>query len=394
MMSMMIMMMSIVGGWGYELPRVPFYFPIGRADHFRAGLKHVQLYEDPLVVYRNPMTGFPVIHSDICPHMGAQLHHGWIGDNGGLHCPYHGFEFDQDGMFCNIPNPVKQYKRHESRICLPTYPTLEKHGYLFVPGEWPSPSVHHPVEAVAPTTVSSSAPSSSSMFIWPKTFLPPPSETLVGYTPYFPPEEQDPSFRCIHGQRTLPQYQDIITENLLDMLHISYVHSFGNRLAPIPYEVRSEAISPWAHRTRFMYTPNSGTISTEIGRVNRVIVENEIHMPSTTITRVIAGKLIKTVHTMTQPLNGQSSILYWRIYRNFWRDPYFPHFDRIGDATLRFFMEKTIDEDRDILGKIDAEHRFGNLYTKYDQTIRRYREMMARFSRHKEFGNPRITSSS
>ena len=343
--------------------------PIRRVGGSKIAGKH--LYDEPLVVYRNPMTGIFVVHSDICPHMGAYLHEGWIGENGGLHCPYHGFEFNQDGMFCNIPNPVKEYKRHESRICLPTYPVLEKTGYVFVPGVWPSVDMYHPWE--------------NPNLKWPKTTIPrePDVRRLpilnVAYEPYFPPEENDPSFRVIHGERTLPQYQDIVTENLLDMLHISYVHSFGNRLAPIPYDVTGERIHDWGYRTRFMYCPNQGTISQQVGRVDRVIVENEIYMPSTTITRVIAGNIVKTVFTMTTPGKGKESTLYWRIYRNFWRDPFCAHFDQIGDFVLRYFMENTIDEDKDILEKIDAERRIGNLYTRYDVTIRKYREMVAQF---------------
>jgi hypothetical protein len=43
-------------------------------------------------------------------------------------------------------------------------------------------------------------------------------------------------------------------------------------------------------------------------------------------------------------------------------------------------MEKTIDEDQDILGKIYEEKRIGSLLTKYDMTIRKYRETVRKFS--------------
>lgn len=357
----------------YDLPRMPFYFPLlpSRVLHRASRPTGTVLYGDPLVAYRNPMTGIPVVHSDVCPHMGAHLHRGWIGENGGLHCPYHGFEFNQDGMFCNIPNPVKEYKRHESRICLPTFPVVEKHGYVFVPGVWPSVDIYHPWHDTG--------------LLWPKTLLPkgvdpkrtPPLD--VPFVPYFPPEQDDPHYRVIHGQREIDQHQDVVTENLLDMLHISYVHRFGNRLTPIPYEVKGEHIHAWGFRTRFLYSPNPNTISTQVGKVDRVIVENEIYLPSTTITRVIAGGLIKTVHTMTTPREDGRCTLFWRIYRNFWQDPIFPIFDVWGDMLLRYLMEKTIDEDQDILSKIHVNRRLGPLQTRYDLTIRRYREMVDRF---------------
>ena len=301
------------------------------------------LFEEPYVLYRSTSNSSHIVaHTDICPHMGAALHKGWLDACGGLHCCYHGFEFDENGMFCRIPNPVQVgQKRLRSKIVLPTKVVKECNGVVFL---------------------GTSAKNS----------------TLGMLTePYFPPEEHDNAFRKIEGVRLLPQYQDIVTENLLDNLHISYVHSFGNRLAPIPFDVETEALNETGFRTRFLYTPKSGTLSTDVGRVSTVEVENEIHLPSTTITRVTAGQLIKTVHTMACPVRGKQTLLFWSIYRNFWRDPYFPVMDVIGDWVLRFLMERTIDEDANVLADVYEDRRLdGGLWTRYDVTIRKYRDLV------------------
>lgn len=114
--------------------------------------------------------------------------------------------------------------------------------------------------------------------------------------PYYPPEEEDRSFVSTGGRVLINNNQQIVTENVLDMLHISYVHSFG-RNAELPTDVSFEELSPTSGRSTFLYRPFEWTISNRIGKTQQVIVENEYHLPTTTITRVIAGDLVKTVMT-------------------------------------------------------------------------------------------------
>lgn len=354
---------------------LPFFYPVRQTHEFQEKPILITLGHSenrPLVGYRSPITGKYIIHSDTCPHMGAQLHHGWIADHGGLHCPYHGFEFNEDGMFCSIPNPIKTYKRHDSRIFLDKSPNLVKHDYVFIP-----PPVFHTNRLFRPDLNDVHILDHGGTDLMYETMnrnLTPP------FTPFFPPEQYNDSFRVISGSRELNQYQDVVTENLLDMLHISYIHSFGSRLTPLPLHIKEEKIHDWGYKTRFVYSPHPRTISRGIGGVTNVIVENEIYMPSTTITRVYAGDLVKTVHTMTTPRQGKKSTLYWRIYRNFWRDPYFDVFDSLGDVLLNYFMEKTIDEDVWILDRVYPKYRDGHLITKYDVTIQKYRSMIKHFS--------------
>lgn len=354
---------------------LPFYYPIAHTGQLNSPgmISRRFIGEEPLVIYPSQhhhkssqgggekKTRF-IVQSDVCPHMGAMLHKGWISPNGGIHCPYHGFEFNENGMFCNIPNPIQKYHRHESLVKLDTFPVYTKFGYLFIP-----PSIHLPCYSPNPPKKN---PLNQNQTL---------SVLDVPFKPYFPPEAKNPDFRCIQGSRQIGQYQDIVTENLLDMLHISYVHSFGSRLTPIPYDVKYNKIHDWGFRTRFLYCPNQGTISTDVGKVTSVVVENEFYMPSTTITRVTAGNIVKTVHTFTTPGPGKSCTLYWRIYRNFWKDRYFPTFDGIGDVLLRYLMEKTINEDQDILSKIYEDRRNSLFTTKYDVSIRKYRDMIRRF---------------
>lgn len=326
--------------WLPSLPsfpnKMPFWYPIGRNDMFRLETPETLLFMDePYVAYRKNDSRL-IVHTDVCPHMGASFSKGgWINGNGCLQCPYHGFEFDE-GRFISIPSkrdgkPVS-IKSHRG---LPLMPSMEKNGYQYV--------------------------------------FPADLQQNILTPPYFPPEHDDPEFIAIHGHRVLDCPCESLVENLLDMLHISYVHSFGNMEMPLARNVHYTDIHESAGRTSFEYSPNSNTISNKVGNTKVVYVENEFHLPTTTLTRVKAGNIIKTVFTQSLPMSGNKTLLLWTVYRNFWKDPYIPEFNLFGDALLHILMERTINEDASILSRCYPEKRNGFL-TKYDVTIRKYRD--------------------
>lgn len=315
--------------------RMPFWYPIGMKDMFLTGKPEMVRFLDvPYVAYAKNQSKI-VVHTDVCPHMGASFSKGgWVNSDKHLQCPYHGFSFDE-GKFVSIPSNM-----NEKAVCIGGHkglylpPLLEKNNYVYI--------------------------------------FPPDMEQHVLSAPYFPPEHNDPSFTAIHGQRLLDCPVDSLVENLLDMLHISYVHSFGNMDMPLARNIKYQDIGEYGGKTSFEYSPNSNTISRRVGGTDIVHVENEFHLPTTTLTRVRAGAIIKTVFTQSLPVSHDKTLLLWTVYRNFWRDPNIPFFDMIGDGFLRFLMERTINEDASILSRCYPDKRNGFL-TKYDITIRKYR---------------------
>jgi phenylpropionate dioxygenase-like ring-hydroxylating dioxygenase large terminal subunit len=311
-----------------------FWFPIIHKTQLDSKkIHHVKFLNEPYVCYKNKNQTY-ILHTDICPHMGASLSKtGWINKDGNIQCGYHGFEFC-NGNFCKIPNPQKNPKYFTSKINLDLYPTIAKNDFLF--------------------------------------FKP----YQFDLTPdiFYPAEEYDKNFIGIDGIRMINNNFMSVCENLLDMLHISYVHSFGSRMTPIPIDIKSKRLGNFSFQSQFFYAPSKNTISYQMGNSSNVIVQNEYHLPTNTITRVFAGDVIKTVFTRTIPINDNLSLLYWKIYRNFWIDPFFAIFNNIGDFLLRFLMEKTIDEDAKILRNVYDNRRIGNLTTKYDVTINNFRK--------------------
>jgi len=326
---------------GFVAGLLPFWHPIMTVHEMRASKIHsLSVMGVPLVGYvKND--SYLVVHSDVCPHMGGSFcKGGWVNPDGNLQCPYHGFEFDE-GSFVSIPSSGKRLPMKRPTLSL--YPILEKNGFVYLFPD-PNQEMMHDIPE-----------------------------------PYFPPEHTDPEFVAVSGTRVLSTPTDSLVENLLDMLHISYVHSFGNADLPLPTNIRYEEMGDLGGRTRFEYYPNSFTISTRVGKTNVVRVENEFHMGTTTLTRVIAGDTIKTVFTQSIPISKTETRLFWTVYRNFWRDPNTASFNGLGDTLLRLLMEKTIDEDASILSRSYPEGREGFL-TKYDVTIKKYREKREQFA--------------
>lgn len=321
---------SIVHGWIY---------PVLETKHVKKNSIYKINYKNkPYVLYTNK-AGNITFHSDVCPHQSASLSKGSLDEFGNICCCYHGFTFKEGKLF-NIPStdPNKYLK---SKCFLPVIPTITKENYVYgVFG-----------------------------------FNPPPND----YTVYISPEETNPLFTCISGKQQINKYHLTVTENILDNLHLPYTHSFGNPVNPLPYHINYERLSNYSGRTTFIYFPRPGTLSSVISKkhITRVIVENEYHLPSTTVTRVKLGEYTKTVVTRSLCVEPKKTMLFWQIYRNFWKDSF-----GIGDYVMDFLMKKTLNEDVNMLRNVydDVEYRENRpLKTPFDITITNFNKDLRKF---------------
>ena len=190
---------------------------------------------------------------------------------------------------------------------------------------------------------------------------------------YIPPEATDSDFVRVSGTRHIHRPNNLITENVLDMMHISYVHSFGNTLSPIPFKIDYEDLSELAGKTTFHYTSGPSSMSRLIGGAKFVQVENEFHLPDATVTRVKANDLIKTIVTHCYPIGKNESILHYDLYRNFMTSPIF-------DPIFTYQMKFTLDEDINIINYIYDDYILGFMSNKFDVTQIKYRQKMKIFN--------------
>ncbi len=307
-----------------------FFWKIGKSNSFKNSNLHRFLFNDyPICVYRDNNKNIMAI-SDICMHRGAALSYGNLLPNNCIQCPYHGWEY-KTGIVNKIPGCPETTKK---TFGVPSFETKEVNGDVYI----------------CPTYDLNSNNGIKSQ-----------------NTIYIPPEATSTDFVRIHGIKKIKRPHYLVTENVLDMMHISYVHAFGNQLSPVPFDIHYEDINDYAGKTKFHYNAGPSSMSSIIAKVNEVIVENEFYLPDTTVTRVYAGSLIKTIVTHCYPIGKNESILHFDLYRNFLEYPLF-------DWLFHYQMDLTLKEDIGIISGIYDNHIRGFMNTKYDITQLKYRE--------------------
>ena len=135
-------------------------------------------------------------------------------------------------------------------------------------------------------------------------------------------------------------YSRILSENSLDVMHIGFVHSFGNAKNPSPtYEVPPKMIGPNHFKTTYNYLSGEESLAKRLFDVEHLKIENEFILPHTTIARVFFGDYVSTVVTFATPINNDKSKLFVKTYRNFWQNP-------LGDYLVKYLMHQTMLQDK------------------------------------------------
>jgi phenylpropionate dioxygenase-like ring-hydroxylating dioxygenase large terminal subunit len=308
------------------------FYPVAN-NNFKNGIRSVEFNSQPLVIVNN--NGTTSVHSAVCPHMKSDLGAGYLHTSGCILCRYHGFLY-KNGRFCGFRrNPAKYGGKQ-----VLTLMDIEKTKNLIF--------ARPPVD----------------------------NKELETIGPFIPPEASDPSFRLVYGYQDFDIPQQVVTENLLDNLHIHLIHSFGNPNSMAENMLYTDT-GKYSGKTTFQYKPRPGSLSTWLSYKPQptVFVENEFYLPSTTVTRVKTGKNnVKTVVTYALPVSDNKTRLFWQLYRNFYRWP-------IMDIVIELMMKITLQEDKSILNTLfllprQQQHEFG-LQLKYDVTIDNYRKAIA-----------------
>ncbi len=115
----------------YSMPRYPigWYGLLLSSELQRDKPKTLSYFGRELVAFRDE-AGAPVVVDAYCPHMGAHLGRGGSVVNGTITCPFHGWQFNNQGNCVNAPFALKTPA--SERTQLKTYPADEKNGVIFV----------------------------------------------------------------------------------------------------------------------------------------------------------------------------------------------------------------------------------------------------------------------
>jgi len=281
---------------------------------------------------------------DDCSHRGASLGLGYLKNNCVI-CPYHGYEFDRGGKLCVVPGLNFTNSECQNQI---TYNIVEKNGWIFL----------------------NTIKKKNQLFDFNDLEL------------FEEQEAKNKSYSPIFLNVMFNAYGRIVSENSLDVMHIGYVHTFGNKERPSPItEVPPFEVNDYPNHYKTIYTYISGkdSIAKKIYNKKKLTIENEFVLPHTTIARVIFGDLVSTVVTFATPINISHTCLYVKTYRNFWYKRSDNIVDKIvnkiGDYFSEYFMMKTVLEDRIILENININKIDGKFNMKYDKLQNVYKQL-------------------
>lgn len=303
----------------------------------------VVLKDTPITIWRDDTNKFAAIY-DVCPHRGASLSKGRIDHHSGcVVCPYHTFKFNSNGRMVATPgsNATRTNDKYKVKTDVPHFDVITKGGWVYLRDE-----ANYEI---------SINPNMDGLWV--------------------EPEAYDDTFRCVYLEKTFEMDARTVTENSLDILHISEVHSFGNKESPLPISEKIEKITDDHYKITYDYEAGEMSIPKKVFGENRLIVENEFIMPHYTVARVKFGGFINTIITSALPVSEKKTKLFVKAYRNNWVFPKFPFLNDPFDAFTKKMMDKTLNEDKNVIESIYHEYRDGNFITKYDEFTKLYRDL-------------------
>jgi 3-ketosteroid 9alpha-monooxygenase subunit A len=108
------------------------WFQIGWSADFESGTTHaIHYFGQELVAFRSDRGELSVLDA-YCRHLGAHLGHDSKVNGDCVVCPYHGWEWDGQGL-----NRLVPYQDNPSRAKLRSWPITERHGLVFM---WHDPN--------------------------------------------------------------------------------------------------------------------------------------------------------------------------------------------------------------------------------------------------------------
>lgn len=306
------------------------------------------IWEKEYVIWKTSPYKYTAI-DDRCSHRGASLSKGKITKTNEIVCPYHGYEFNQTGVLTNVPG-----MNHTNTPCqnLNHYRVVERGGWIYL------------------NTI-------------PRPFLPEDAKSQI----FKEPESNNLTFTKIFIKSDFEAYARTVSENSLDVMHIGFVHTFGNKESPSPIkEVPPHMMNgdPYHYRTQYEYKSGKDSLVKRVYKIPELRIENEFILPHTTIARVIFGNFVSTVVTFATPTNMTHSQLFVKTYRNFWyisdtnNNPFACWINVLGNRMTTKMMTETVNQDKCVIENIPLRCIDGRFNMKYDKLQNVYRMMYKR----------------
>ena len=300
------------------------WYVIGEQTDFTTDKPYkATIWNKHYVVWKNADGNYTAL-DDACSHKGASLSKGKICDNRVV-CPYHGYEFDENGTLLKIPGISF---RPSTIYNVPKYAVVEKNGWVYL-----NTYLFSPVE----------------------------DRNTFQENIYVEEGELTRNDSCVYLNMHFECYSRILSENSLDVMHIGFVHTFGNTDRPNPVEVHPpKQVGKNHYKTTYLYEAGEQSFARKMFGVKDLVIENEFVLPHTTVARVVFGNSVSTVITFALPINENQSKLFVKTYRNFWPNS-------LGDLMTKNMMLNTMYQDKIVVENIDVRYLEGKFNMKYDK---------------------------
>jgi phenylpropionate dioxygenase-like ring-hydroxylating dioxygenase large terminal subunit len=318
------------------------WYVIGEPEDFPVDRpKKAMVWGNNYVVWRTSNGSFVGL-MDACPHKGASLSGGNIVNNN-IMCPYHGYEFNSSGCLDKVPGLCF---RPDSHYDVEKFDVTEKDGWVYL--NTYNYKVARKLHANS-------------------TEIPCKFEENI-----FQEEDIRNGSRVVRLNMGFKCFSRILSENSLDVMHIAFVHTFGNAKNPSPTsEDPPKQMGKYHYKTSYAYQSGERSMARRMFGVRGLRIENEFVLPHTTVARVFFGGFVSTVVTFALPVNENESKLFVKTYRNFWENT-------MGDIVSRNMMYNTMLQDRDIVENIDTRFQEGNYNMKFDKLQNTYKTLYRR----------------
>jgi phenylpropionate dioxygenase-like ring-hydroxylating dioxygenase large terminal subunit len=277
---------------------------------------------------------------DICPHKGSALSIGFI-HNDHITCPYHGYEFNKNGNLTVVPGICFHPSPHYN---IPRFSVVEKHGWIYL-NTYEIPNFIEELDLVE-----------------------------INENIFIEPEATDNTMSTIFISQKFNAYPRIVSENSLDIMHIAFVHTFGNRAKPAPsYENPPKEIELYHWRASYVYESGVNSMVSKLFHIKKIDIENEFALPHTTVARLKFGSnFVNTIVTAACPINENETKLFVKNYRNFLQWPIF-------DIFFYKTMVDTLKQDKTVIESIKKENMNGKFNMKFDKLQNTYKTLYKKF---------------
>jgi phenylpropionate dioxygenase-like ring-hydroxylating dioxygenase large terminal subunit len=326
------------------------WYVIGRVNQFTANRPYKKtIWDKNYVVWKNKQNEFYAIENE-CSHRGAELSGGRIMANNTVMCPYHGYEYNTEGVLSVVPG-----LNFTNTPCqnIPAFKVVVQDEWVYlntVPDIFKYSNEEFPVKI------------------------------------YREPEATDPKQSRIFIEANFENYGRLVSENSLDVMHIGYVHTFGNKERPSPInEIPPHRINETLmhYRTQYDYLSGKQSAVKRVFSIDKLTIENEFILPHTTVARVIFGKFTSTVITAALPINMTHTKLYVKTYRNYWNNADMfligRIYNTIGDWITENLMMSTVNQDKSVVNGILFKDMDGRFNMKFDKLQNTYRSLYKKF---------------